>query len=193
MSALGTASDTVARTRVAVGAALRRRDAAGVFLAVAVGYLLTYLFAVGDLRPGSGDVGLLVVDDPLARALEPVGTLSFEPIALVELGKATLLFSPLNVAIGLGLAVLVAANLAVTYLAWRQPAACGLSAGAGVFAGLPALLSGAACCGPVLLIVLGIQASGLLLTAFEVLVPVAAVMLVGSLLWVGRRVDPAAV
>jgi hypothetical protein len=55
---------------------------------------------------------------------------------------------------------------------------------------LPAVLSGTACCGPVVLIVLGIQASGVLLTAFQFLLPFAALLLVGSLVLVGRQVDP---
>jgi len=71
-----------------------------------------------------------------------------------------------------------------------QPSACGLEASTGVLAGVPALLSGAACCGPTILLVLGIQASGTLITAFELLVPVAIVLLVGGLLLIGRRVDP---
>lgn len=192
-SVLGRAGRTVTRTRLALRATLRRRDAGLVFVGVTVGYLFAYLYAIGDLAGGSGAVGYFLVDDPLARALEPTGTLSFEPVALLELGPMALLFSPVNAAIGLGLALLVGANLALTYLAWRQPAACGLRAGAGAVAGIPALLSGAACCGPVVLLVLGVQASGLLLAAFEVLVPVAVLLLVGSLLWVGRSVDPAMV
>jgi hypothetical protein len=40
------------------------------------------------------------------------------------------------------------------------------------------------------LIALGIQATGLLLATFSVLVPAAALLLVGSLVYVGRTVDP---
>jgi hypothetical protein len=43
------------------------------------------------------------------------------------------------------------------------------------------------------LVVLGIQASGVLLTAFQFLLPVAVLALVGSLVLVGRQVDGAAV
>jgi hypothetical protein len=104
---------------------------------------------------------------------------------------AVVYLAPLNTVLGLVLATLVGLNLAITYLAWRQPAACGLGASsAAAVAGLPALLSGAACCGPILLLIVGVQATGLLLTAFELLVPVATLLLVGSLLLVGRQVDP---
>jgi len=75
---------------------------------------------------------------------------------------------------------------------WRQPAACGLdsSASVGVLAGLPALLSGAACCGPILLLIVGIQASGILLLAFDFLVPGAIFLLVLGLLLIGRNIQP---
>jgi hypothetical protein len=161
---------------------------------VASAYLAVYLFAVGHLRPGPGGFDLFVVADPLSRAFQPVGPFSFEGVAVVTLGPATLVVSPLDILIGSALSLLVGVNLAVSYLASRHPAACGISPGtgtsAGVFAGLPALLSGAACCGPVVLVALGIQATGLLLATFSVLVPAAALLLVGSLVYVGRAVDP---
>jgi len=189
----GRVGRTVSRTGFAIRAALARWDGRLVFAGVTLGYLLAYLVALGHLTPGDGEVGWLVVDDPLSRALQPTGTLSWEPVARVEAEVVTLLVSPLDVLLGLGLATLVGLNIAVTYLAWRQPVACGLArSSTGVLAAVPALLSGAACCGPVLLVVLGLQASGVLLTAFSALVPVAAVLLVASLLWVGRQVDPSA-
>lgn len=188
---------TVSRTRFAVGAALRRRDGLAVFGALTLGYLLAYLYAIDHLAfGGGGEFDVLVVSDPLARLFrQSLGPLSFEPVAQVSFGAGTYLFS-LNTLLGLGIAILVGANLAVTYLAWKQPKACGLGASeasSGLLAGIPALLSGTACCGPVLLIVFGIQASSTLLTVFQWLLPVAVVLLVGSLLWVGRTVDPSLV
>ncbi|MGM0591839.1 MAG: hypothetical protein ACQETI_09485 [Halobacteriota archaeon] len=181
---------TVGRTRRAIESTLRRRDSRWIALVSSGLYLAAYLYAIGHLGGGDGGVGLLVVSDPLGRAVQPTGFLSFEPVARVSVGVATLLVAPVNVAIGSVLSLLVGVNLAVSYLAWRQPAGCGIGGGAGVLAGLPALLSGAACCGPVVLIALGVQASGILLATFEAMVPVAALLLVGSLLYVGRRVDP---
>lgn len=192
-SLAGRVRTVLRRTGLAVRAAWRRPDARAVLVAVGGLYLLAYLYAVGHLRPGPGGFDVLVVRDPLSRAFQSVGFLSFEPVAALTLGPVTLLVSPLNVAIGVSLAALVGVNLAVSYLVWRAPAACGVdgATGAGALAGIPALLSGAACCGPVLLIAVGVQATGLLLVAFEALVPAAVVLLVGSLLYVGRRVDPA--
>jgi hypothetical protein len=131
---------------------VRVRDARAVLVVAGTAYLLAYLAAIGHLRPGPGAV-VVVVADPVARALEPVGFLAFEPVALVDLAVVRLLVAPVNVAPGVALGALVGVNLAVSYLVWRHPAACGIDAGrggragagsgTGLLAGLPALLSGA--------------------------------------------------
>jgi len=185
---------TVSRTRFAVAAALGRRDGVAVFGAVTGLYLVAYLWFSDLLTFGRTEVGVVVAPDPIGKFFQPANSaLSFEPVALVEFGVATYLFS-LNTLIGLGIAVLVGLNLAVTYLAWTQPTACGIgSSTSGLLAGVPALLSGAACCGPIILIIFGIQASTAFMTVFQWLLPAAVVLLVGSLLWIGRQVDPALV
>lgn len=188
----GAEPGVVSKTVAALKIASMRWDTRVVFLGTAVGYLLLYLFTVGDLVIGSGGGAVAVrVADDLSRAFASVGFFRFDSIALVSAGPITFLFSPLNAILALLLASLVGANLALTYLGWIQPSACGLEASTGALAGIPALLSGAACCGPTILLVVGIQASGALITGFELLVPVAVAMLVGGLLLIGRQVDPA--
>jgi hypothetical protein len=182
----------VRRTGVASRGALRRRDAAAVFGVVTLVYLLGFLYALGDLsvRPGIG-TGLIVVEDPLSRAFEPgPGPFAYEGIAIVDLAIARYLFSPVNLLIGLGLSALVGLNLALSYLAVTQPNSCGVGAGTGLLASVPALLSGTACCAPVVLIVLGIQASALVLTLFVWLLPIGTLALLGSLIYVATRIDP---
>jgi hypothetical protein len=186
--------DAVAKTLVAVRGTVVRRDARVVLAGVTVLYLGLYLYILGHLRfTGGGGFDYVVVSDPLSRMFQSTGTLAFEPVAGLVVGPLELLVAPVNVAIGGVLALLVGVNLAVSFLAWRQPAACGIGSGAkgsGLLAGLPALLSGTACCGPVVLVAVGIQASGVLIASFGFLVPAAALLLVGSLLYVGRKVDP---
>jgi hypothetical protein len=179
----------VSRTRAASALVFRRRDSLSVFALVTGLYLLTYLWAIGHLAPGLGGFDLLIVADPLGKLLRPeLGPFSFTPVARIALGPVTYLFS-LNTLVGLGLAALVGLNLALTYLVWRQPAACGIGrSSTGLLASVPALLSGTACCGPVVLLVVGVQASGVLLTGFQLLLPMAVLLLVGSLVLVGRRV-----
>jgi hypothetical protein len=192
-SATGRVSGAVSRTRDATALTLRRRDARLVVAGVTAGYLLVYLWAIGHLAPGLGGYGVTVVENPVANFLRPeLGPLSFTPIAVVSLGPVTYLLS-FNTVLGFGLSTLVGLNLGLTYLAWTQPKACGIrQSSTGILASLPAVLSGTACCGPVVLIVLGIQASGVLLTAFQWLLPVAVLLLVGSLVLVGRQIRPEA-
>jgi len=184
----------LSRTRTAATLPLHRRDAAVVFAASTVAYLLGYLYALGHLAPGFGGFGVSVVDSAAATFFQPaLGPLSFTPVAQVRLGPVTYLFS-LNTVVGVLVAALVGLNLALTYLAWTQPASCGIGeSSAGMLAGLPALLSGTACCGPVVLVAVGVQASGALLTAFQFLLPVAVLLLLVALVLVSRQVDPAAV
>ncbi|MFC6942761.1 hypothetical protein ACFQE8_22850 [Salinirubellus sp. GCM10025818] len=190
-SPLGRFEEALSRTFGATMAVLRRRDSALVVAGTAAGYLLVYLYALGHLAPGLGGFDVTVVPGALAKFFRPeLGPFSFTPVVQVSAGPVTYLFS-LNTVLGLGLAVLVGLNLGLTYLAWRQPAACGVgSSSSGFLASIPAVLSGTACCGPVVLILLGIQASGIVVTAFQFLLPVAVVLLLGSLVLVGRQVDP---
>ncbi len=181
----------VSRTLAAIRVGFSRRDAKLAFAAATLGYLAVYLFTVGDLRPtGTGGFSLVIASD-LSRAVQATGFGRFEPIAILTAGPITYLFSPVNMLIAGVLAILVGVNLALTYLGLVQPKACGLEASSGVFAGIPALLGGAACCGPTILLILGIQASSALITGFQFLIPVAVLMLLGSLLLIGRQVDPA--
>jgi hypothetical protein len=191
-SPLGGLGAAVSRTLAAATEVFRRPDATLVVVGTAVGYLLLYLYALGHLAPGIGGFGVTVVSGALGKFLQPeLGPFSFTPVARVSVGPVTYLFS-LNTIIGLGIASLVGLNLGLTYLAWRQPAACGIgSSSSGILASIPAVLSGTACCGPVVLIVLGVQASGIIVTAFQFLLPIAVVLLLGSLVLVGRQIDPA--
>lgn len=174
---------------------LTRPRALAVVLATTVAYLGLFLVVIGDLfvQPGAG-YGVVVVDDPLTRAFRPgPGPFTHEAVALVSAGSVLYLFSPLNLLLGLAVAGLVGLNLGVAYLALTQPAACGIEAGTGLVASVPALLSGGACCAPAVFLALGITASGTLLTAFTWLLPLGFVLLVGSLGYLLTKVSPAAV
>ena len=154
-------------------------------------YLLGYLYAIDKLQVGDGRFAIVVASEPTVQLFRRTfGTFTYEPVALFRLGVVTYQFS-LNTVLGLALAALVGINLGVSYLAWRQPAACGIgSRSAGALAGIPALLSGSACCAPVIVILLGVQLTGGLLLAFELLIPIAVVLLVGTLLLIARQIDP---
>ncbi|ELY40232.1 hypothetical protein [Natronorubrum tibetense] len=184
----------IRETKAATLLVVRRYDSLAVATVVMIGYLVAFLWAVGDLavRPDVA-ADLIVVDDPLGRMFDRTGPASFEAVAMVDTGVVRILVSPVNVAIGLLLAGLVGVNLGLTYLAVVQPAACGIGAGSGLLASFPALLSGTICCGPVVLIALGIQASGLMLTMFAWLLPVGIGLLLVSQVYVAGKIDSTAV
>ncbi|QIO23377.1 hypothetical protein [Haloarcula sp. JP-L23] len=177
------------QTGVAIRGAFSRRDGRATFGVASVLYLLVYLAGLRHLGFGPWGFELSIVADPLARATRMVSPFQWEPVALVVAGPVELLVSPLNVALGTALAVLVGVNLAVSVVAYRGPKACKIGPGAGAAAGLPGLLSGFVCCGPTILLVVGLQASATVLTVFQWLVPFAGLALVGTLLWVGTKVD----
>jgi len=189
----GRAGKLLRGTGSALAVAKSRRDARVVFFGAAGLYLVTYLFTVGDLAFVAGQTGPVAVRlaTDLSRAFASLGFFRFGAIATVTVGPVTYLFSPGNALVAGVLSSLVGANVALTYLGLVQSRACGIEAPTGLLAGLPALLSGAACCGPTILLVIGIQASATIVTGFQLLVPVAVAMLLASLLLLGRTVDSA--
>ncbi len=184
------AGETARVTRLAT----TRVDSLLVAIVSGVLYLLGYLWATDHLTIdlGSG-FSLFVVDEPVVRMFEQRGPATYEPIAVADIGFGTLLFSPIDTGIGVFLAALVGLNLALAYLALVQPKSCGIGAGAGFAASVPALLSGSVCCAPMVLLVLGIQASGALLTVLPWLLPLGVLMLVASVVYVAGFVDASGV
>lgn len=175
-------------------AVLKRPKSLAVFGVVTILYLFAFLWMMQNvfIEMSAGFSLSVPVSDPVSRMFQRApGPFAFEPIAIVELGAFTWLFSPLNTLIGLVLSTLVGLNLALTYLSVAQPKSCGIGAGSGILASIPALLAGSTCCAPVILVVFGIQASGVLLTAFSWLLPVGVLLLLGSLVYVSGKVDPA--
>lgn len=177
----------VTQTRTAIDLALSFTSGRVVAGTVAVGYLAAYLVALGHLTAGRGEFGLLVVSDPISRTFERVSLLTFESIALVDLGVVSIQVAPLNLALGVVLGVLAGLNASLGWLAWRRPA-CGVNQSAGALAGIPALLSGAACCGPTFLFVIGVQVTSTALAAVVWLVPVSVVLLLAGLVLSARAI-----
>ena len=191
------------RTGFAIRAALGRRDGQLTLGVVATLYVLLYAVGLGHLgrRTGGGGTAatdepffdLFVVSDPLAAATTRVAPFQYETVALVTVGPVEYLFSPVNATVGILLGGLVGVTMAVSVVAWRGPSACRIGTGAGAAAGVPGLLSGFVCCGPTILLVIGVQASAGLLAAMQWFLPLAVVALLATLLWVGSKVNPEAV
>jgi hypothetical protein len=179
-------TDRLRRTLRTVRATLGRRDGRTAFLLGVLGYPLVYLTSLGYLALGGQGYSVRVVARPFARSLQRTGPFTFEPVAQFVAEPFVVLVSPLDVAVALLLGVLVAANLAVAVVLWRSPAACGVEGSAGMLAGVPALLTGATCCGPAILLVVGVSATGALISLLGVITPLSALLLVASLFFVAR-------
>jgi len=117
------------------------------------------------------------------------GAFTFEPVARLIVPGATLLLSPINLAVVGALSILAGMNLTVAFASLREPRACRISRTGSVLSGFPALLAGGACCAPAILLVLGIQASSLLIGLFRILIPVSFVLLAAALKFALDRTD----
>lgn len=157
------------------------------FLLTSITYLGAYLYVIGDLRPATGGFAVRLADPGLA--FKQISPYYFEGIAVIQSPVATYILSPMNIAIGAVIAGLVGINIAFSYTAFRHPKACGTRNAAGVVSLLPALLGGSACCGPVIIFVLGLQATTTLVSLFSFLVPVAVALLLLTAIHSSRKVD----
>lgn len=165
----------VRKLRAILGVPKYRRIAIGLALV----YLVLFLIALQDVSLGGGGVEFLAVE--WSRVFDRTGALTFEPIARLTLPGLTVLVSPINILIGAVVASLAGLNLAITYIALRQPAVCSFNRSTGLFASLPALLAGSACCAPAIVLILGLQVSSLFITVFQILIPVSILLLLISL------------
>lgn len=108
----------------------------------------------------------------------------YEPIGVVALGRhLTLYLAVPNIAIALLLGVLVGLNVAVSYHDFRALALRGTRGFASLVGTIPALIGGAACCVPTLILVIGLQMSATLIAVWPLLVPASAALLIAALGW----------
>jgi hypothetical protein len=167
----------------------------GPYRRIAVGiaalYLPLFLFALQDISVGGHRFEVLTTH--WTRMLDRTGTFTFEAVAQVTFPGLTILVSPLNLTVGVVISSLVGLNLALTYLAMRQPRACSMNRGAGVLSAVPALLAGSACCVPSLALILGLQLSSLSIAVFQVLIPLSLLVLLMTLKLILSRTNVDAV
>ena len=95
----------------------------------------------------------------------------------------------------LGLGALVGLNGAMGVEAIvRRPRACATGGGPWWIAGvLPSFLAGMSCCAPTALLLLGAGAAGAVIAVTPFVVPAAALLLLGSLVWTTRRLERTAI
>lgn len=183
---------TVRATRLSLGVRRHRRVAA----AVTGLYLLVYLLAVRNLviSPSTGYSRFVsipsvqVAPDWTAKVFKQIAAFYYEPVAIVyPVNHVALLVSPVNVAMGLLLGLLVGANVAVALQVVRSARACRTRAFTGLLGALPGFLTGFACCVPTVALVVGAQFTVALVALRSYFFPFALGALILALAWNARR------
>jgi hypothetical protein len=162
----------------------------------ALAYLVVYLFAIQNVTvsPGSDltrfvDVpSIQIAPDWTSKVFKQIAAFYYEPIAAVyPVNHVTILVSPVNIAMGTLLGVLVGLNVALALYLVSRARACRRRAFTGLLGALPGFLTGFACCVPTLALVLGAQFTVVLVALRSYFFPFALLALLASLAWNARR------
>ncbi len=153
-----------------------------------IAYVLLYLFSIGHLVISPGvtpfpDRGVLFFTglENLWRERAPY---NFEPIGVFQPfeGFAIFLAVP-NLLLGIALGFLLGLNVSTLLYGYAQAKACGLRSVSGVFASIPAFLTGFACCTPTFVFLLGTAFAASFIALLAWFMPAAIAALVLALAW----------
>lgn len=178
----------IGQTVTVVRTLLSRQRYRRIGIVIGLLYLIAFLLAIQDLTIPGGET--MVMAEKISAMFRRKGFLLFEAVAILRTPLFALLVSPVNILIGTLLSLLVGLNLTMSYVAWKQPRACSVNKTTGLVGILPALLAGGACCAPTLLLIIGIQATATIITASQWMIPIAFLLLVGSLVWISQKTEP---
>lgn len=166
------------RERIQKGLSIYRDSRKSIIL-ISLLYFLLYLISTRSLTYTRDSTGIEF--GSINLLFRGSGLINDEPIVKIVIEPVALFISPLNIAIGTILGLLVAVNLLLLYLVVKQPDRCNISDTTGLLASVPALLSGTACCGPIIPIILGIQVTSTLTSLLNIVIPVAFIVLLVSI------------
>ncbi len=113
----------------------------------------------------------------------------FESIGIIYIGPIRLFLSIGNFLIAFVLGLLVGANITVSYYSFRSLSLRGTKGFISLLGTIPAIVSGAACCVPTLILVIGLQLTATLAAIWSFFVPLSALLLFVSLWWSLRRIQ----
>lgn len=190
----------IRRTPGSVRRALSSRRHHRIGLAIALGYLIVYLAAIGDLKVSpEGQFGRFAdppeasfVADWTERVFAERAPFLFEPVATIyPVDQLAIFVSPANLLVGGTLALLLGLGMAVTLYAGWLGARCRRGATTQLLGAMPAFLIGFSCCAPSFILLLGTNVAAAILPAFiplrSWLVPLAMALMAGMLVWGSRR------
>lgn len=152
-------------------------------------YLLVYLLVTGFLVIDFKDVGnpsfdIVIGSDWASNLFRARAPFLYEAIGKIHLtSRITLFLSIPNLAIGSLISSLVAWNIGISYFTFKRLGLSGTKGAATLIGTIPALLGGAACCVPTLIILLGLQFTAALSALWSWFVPVSFLLLAASLWW----------
>lgn len=167
---------------------LYKKKRVAILSIVAFFYTVFYLIGIRDIKITSID-NISFTAGNLANIFRSTGSFQFEPIYRIIIPPVSIFISPVNILIGLILGTLVGINVLLIYLLLNSPKSCKISESAGLVSSVPAIISGTACCGPIIFIIFGIQATGLIISVFQILIPLSFILLSVSSYLVYRRLE----
>lgn len=167
-----------------------RRVAWVVFLLYTLIYLLVTRFIVVSGAPAEVFFGAEFLPNWMDVVFRQRAPFLFESIGSIQLTPyVTIFLSIPNLILAFILSELVALNIAISYFVFRKVGWQGGKGVASLIGTIPALLGGAACCVPTLILVLGLQFTATLSTVWPLFVPLSILLLIGSLWWVIRQAE----
>ena len=161
---------------------------------IAVVYLIVYSLITGLITLNLNEWGLsIMILDNWPNLIFRVRTpFNWEPIGVLSLGPVNVFLAIPNMIFGLVIGVLVGVNISISTYTYRARTVCNLNPASSVISAVPALLTGVACCGPTLLISLGIASATVTIAFVSILpflFPLALIGLVLSLTWSGWKLS----
>jgi hypothetical protein len=164
-------------------------------LIVFVLYLLIYLAAVGHLiftsRMEQAESFFVIKILPNWRDLlfRQRSPFLFEAIGVIYFGSNIKLFISLpNLILATILGSLVGANIALSHYTFRKMGLSGSRGIVSLLGTIPPIISGTVCCVPTIVLLIGLQLTATLATAWSFFVPVSIALLLFSLFWSLRRI-----
>lgn len=172
-----------------------KRTLVNIAVIVAIVYVMIYLFATQQLiftsRVSQEDAIAMFKILPnwkelLIRQRSPF---LFEPVGILYLGNLRFFISAPNIILAFVIGGLVGANISASYYTFKMLGLKGVR-GVGLILGtIPVVLSGAACCVPTIIIIIGLQLTATLAAVWSLFVPISLILLTASLYWSVKRIQ----
>ncbi len=116
---------------------------------------------------------------------------NFEPVGVFQPFEGfAIFFAVPNLLLGAGLGLLLGLNIATLLHVYARAKACGVKSVTGLFASIPAFLTGVACCTPTFIVFLGAAFTASFIALLAWLMPAAIAALVLALAWNLLRTIP---